>query len=169
MVATLRVSTEGGRQIETRLAKLIDAFDDLEPLLEGMGLYLESTTIERFETSTAPDGTAWKPSLRVRLEGGKTLVKSGSSGLRGSITSRASSRSVEVGTNKIYAGIHQFGGIIRPKNAKFLAFGLPGGLGLRRVKEVEMPARPFLGLSTEDESELFAQVADYSRAAMGSA
>lgn len=78
-------------------------------------------------------------------------------------------RSNSVGTNKIYAGIHQFGGTIHAKNAEFLTFRLPGGLGVRRVKEVEMPARPFLGLSTEDESELFAQVADYSRAALGGA
>lgn len=167
MVATLRVSTQGGRQIEARLAKLIKAFGDLEPLMEGFGLYLEGSTIDRFDQERGPDERPWERSIRAKREGGKTLTDS--SQLRSSITSRASSRSVEVGTNKIYAGIHQFGGTIHAKNAEFLTFRLPGGLGVRRVKEVEMPARPFLGLSTEDESELFAQVADYSRAALGGA
>lgn len=167
MVATLRVSTEGGRQIEARLAKLVHAFEDLEPVLFAMGVYLEGATTDRFDRETGPDDKKWEPSLRARQGSGKTLTDT--TQLKSSITSRASSRSVEVGTNKIYAGIHQFGGTIRAKNAEFLAFGLPGGLGLRRVKEVEIPARPFLGLSTEDESELFAQVADHARTAMGQA
>lgn len=164
MTAVIRVSTEGGRQIERKLAGLVRAFGNLEPLLRGMGVYLEAATIDRFDQERGPDGRDWKPSLRAR-QGGKTLTDSGQ--LRSSVTSRADSDSVEVGTNKIYAGIHQHGGTIRAKSGKYLSFQLPGGLGFRRVEAVTMPARPFLGLSSEDESELLAQVADYSRAAMG--
>lgn len=164
MVA-IRVTTEGGRYIEKKLAGLIEAFGDLEPLMQGMGLYLESATIDRFDQERGPDGRRWKPSLRARQTGGKTLTDS--SQLRSSITSQAGPDSVEVGTNKIYGGIHQFGGTIRPKNGEYLTFALPGGLGVRWVKSVTMPARPFLGISSEDESELLAQVADYSRAALG--
>ena len=40
-------------------------------------------------------------------------------------------------------------------------------LGFRRVMEVEIPARPFLGLSAGDEAEVLAQVEDYAAAAMG--
>lgn len=167
MVAALRLETEGAQAVETRLAGLARAFGDLTPLLEGIGLYLEGATIDRFDNETAPDGARWVPSIRARTEGGKTL--SDSAQLRGSITSEAGPSEVAVGTNKIYAGVHQFSAVIRAKSAPFLSFELPGGLGFRRVKEVEIPARPFLGLSGEDEAELLAQADDYARDALGGA
>jgi phage gpG-like protein len=37
-----------------------------------------------------------------------------------------------VGTNVVYAAIHEFGGIIRPKRAKFLAIPFPGVKGSPR-------------------------------------
>lgn len=165
MSVSFRVTSEGGLAIERKLAGLVKAFGDLEPLMQGFGLYLESATIDRFENERGPDGQRWKPSLRARQQGGKTLTDS--SQLRSSITSQAGPDSVEVGTNKIYGGIHQFGGTIRPKNGEYLTFRLPGGLGVRRVKSVTMPARPFLGLSSEDENELLALTADYTRQQLG--
>ena len=165
MAATFTIDTQGGRAIEAKLASLAAAFGDLTPLMDIFGGVLESGVLERFDTETAPDGTPWAQSIRVREEGGKTLTDSGQ--LRDSRTYIASSDSVEVGTNKIYGGVHQFGATIRAKNASFLAFNLPGGLGLAVVKEVTIPARPFLGLSAEDEDELVAQAEDYARDALG--
>jgi phage gpG-like protein len=49
-----------------------------------------------------------------------------------------------VGTNMVYAAIHEFGGTIRAKNAEFLAFRLDGGRYVM-TKEVQIPARPYLG------------------------
>lgn len=77
MVASFRLETTGARQIEARLGALVDSFGDLTPLMEGFGNTLEGFVLEAFETETAPDGTPWKPSLRKKLEGGKTLTKSG--------------------------------------------------------------------------------------------
>lgn len=165
MSVSFRITSEGGLAIERKLAGLVKAFGNLEPLMEGFGLYLESATIDRFENERGPDGQRWKPSLRARQQGGKTLTDRAQ--LRSSITSQAGPESVEVGTNKIYGGIHQFGGTIRPKNGEYLTFRLPGGLGVRRVKSVTMPARPFLGLSSEDENELLALTADYTRQQLG--
>lgn len=167
MSATFRLETTGAQAIERAMAGLAARFGDLTGLMEGIGLTLESSTIERFETGRAPDGSAWTPSIRARTEGGKTLVDT--SQLRSSITSEADATSVAIGTNKIYAGVHQFGATIRAKSAPFLMFALPGGLGLRRVKEVQIPARPFLGLSAEDEAEILAQTKDYARDALGGA
>jgi phage virion morphogenesis protein len=167
MSVEFRLETSGALAIERALAGLVMRFDDIEPLMSGIGVYLEGATIERFDTQSAPDGSRWSPSLRARTEGGKTLTDT--SQLRSSITSEADSNSVAVGTNKIYAGIHQFGGTIRAKSAAGLRFQLPGGLGFRRVMAVEMPARPFLGLSSEDETEILAQVEDYARDAAGGA
>ena len=59
--------------------------------MEEIGEMLTSSTVERFSTSTAPDGTKWKPSQRAEKEGGKTLVdKGGSGGLMGNIGYEAS-------------------------------------------------------------------------------
>jgi phage gpG-like protein len=41
-----------------------------------------------------------------------------------------------------YAAIHQFGGVIVPKNAKALRFKLPSGQWVT-VKKVVIPPRPF--------------------------
>ncbi len=165
MSVSFRITSEGAIAIERKLAGLVKAFGNLEPLMEGFGLYLESATIDRFENERGPDGRRWKPSLRARQQGGKTLTDRAQ--LRSSIMSQAGPESVEVGTNKIYGGIHQFGGTIRAKNGEYLTFRLPGGLGVRRVKSVTMPARPFLGLSSEDENELLALTADYTRQQLG--
>ena len=165
MSANFRLDTKGGREIELKLGALVAAFGDLTPLMDGFGNTLEGSVLNRFETETAPDGSRWTPSLRARIDGGKTLQKS--SQLVNSRTHVAGADSVEVGTNKIYAGVHQFGATIRAKTAKGLQFQLPGKLGFRRVMEVEIPARPFLGLSSDDEAELIAQAEDYARSAIG--
>ena len=85
------------------------------PLLAAIGNELVTSVSRRFETGTAPDGSRWPESLRARLTGGQTLIKSGR--LRDSIAEtgpQLTARSVEVGTNVVYAAIHQFGGIIGP-------------------------------------------------------
>lgn len=165
MSAEFRLDTRGGREIEQRMGALVAAFGDLTPLTERFGVYLESATIDRFYTETAPDGSRWLPSIRAREQGGKTLTDRAQ--LRSSITSNAGPDQVEVGTNKIYAGVHQGGATIRAKSAAGLRFQLPGGLGFRRVMEVEIPARPFLGLAGEDEAELVALAQDYAVEAGG--
>lgn len=157
------------------MAALVIAFGDLEPLMQDFGLTLESSVTERFDTTTAPDGSEWAKSERVKEHGGKTLTLSAQ--LRGSVHSIASSTQVEIGTNKEYAGVHQDGfdgSVTVPTHTRTIeeAFG-------RRLKApitfkvesferaMKMPRRQFLGLSPEDEEELLAQVEDYARDAMG--
>ncbi len=141
--------------IEAALGALLARSEDLSPLMDRIGMAMETTTAERFEAGVAPDGTPWKPS---RKPAGKTLIKDGF--LKGSVTHRAGRDQVEIGTNKIYARIHQFGGTIRAKDGGKLTFKLPG-LGFVSVDQVIIPARPFLGVSSEDEAEIEALTADY--------
>ena len=54
-----------------------------------------------------------------------------------------------VGSPVVYAAIHQFGGIIRPVNSKYLVFQI-GGKWIR-TKKVTMPARKWLSKSVDDE------------------
>lgn len=50
---------------------------------------------------------------------------------------------VRVGTNVIYARIHEYGGVIRPVRAKALRFRTRDGTWVT-TKKVVMPARPYL-------------------------
>lgn len=103
-------------------------------LMDTIGETLVSSTQQRFIEGAAPDGTKWKLSQRVEKEGGQTLVKSGQ--LRASISYESSSKTVCVGTNKVYARIHQLGG--------------KAGRGLK----VTIPQREYIGISADDEDEI---------------
>jgi len=53
-----------------------------------------------------------------------------------------------VGSPVVYAAIHEFGGIIRPKKAKYLVFQIDGKW--IRTKQVTMPKREWLTESIND-------------------
>lgn len=113
--------------------------------------YGESSTRLRFRTQTGPDGQRWRPSLRAQIAGGRTLTMDGHLG--DSVGSNYGADWAEWGENRVYAAIHQFGGIIRAKAAKALRFFLAGG-GFAVVRQVVMPARPSLGVSDDDANEI---------------
>ena len=110
-----------------------------------------SSTQQRFMDETAPDGTTWPQSLRAKEHGGKTLRASNL--LYQSIHAEATESEAQWGSNMEYAGVHQFGAVIRPKTKKALRFGLANGKFVT-VKKVTIPARPFLGLNEEDKARI---------------
>lgn len=126
------------------------AASDMTPLMDAIGARLEQSGRDRIEVSnTGPDGTPWPKSFRVIAgQGGKTLLDTGR--LRDSITYQVRPTEVSVGTNVVYAAIHQFGGEIRAKNGGALAFRLADGTKVV-VGKVAIPARPYLGISKADE------------------
>lgn len=167
-----------------RLRLALPLGGDMTPAMKGIGRVLKTGAQLRFRSGKSPDGRSWQQSHRAREEGGQTL--SLTRRLRNSITYRAEHDSVEVGTNVVYAAIHQFGGIIRAKNGPFLAIpitpearaaGSPrnmpnlvvtqsikgqfmlvdkdsGTVHYLLKKQVKIPARPFLGASDDDRTEL---------------
>ncbi len=56
---------------------------------------------------------------------------------------------IAVGSNRVYAAIHQFGGTIVPKTAAALVFRL--GSRVVRAKSVTIPQRPYLGFGPKDQ------------------
>lgn len=134
-------------------AELVKRGTDLRPLNQELGEYLTEATKQRFQTSTAPDGTQWESNAPAtylaylekfsgsygksgqlskaganRAAGKKPLI--GETGrLSREIYYQADANSVEISSGLIYSAIHQFGG-------------------------VQIPARPYLGLSAEDEVEI---------------
>lgn len=122
----------------------------LSSIAEG----LRTSTVERFTEEKSPEGKKWKPSIRAQEEGGKTLTKT--SQLKTSIRSEVSDSGLAVGTNDIRAATHQFGDerTILAKNKQYLTFKIGGQWKNVTSVKVNIPARPFLGISKEDEQDI---------------
>lgn len=123
-------------------------------LMRAIGVGLVANTQGRFDKGVDPDGRAWKglnPAYAALKKGPGILREAGMrGGLQGSITFQVSGTSIEVGTNKVYGAVHQFGATIVPKQAKALVFRMGSGGGLVHAKKVTIPARPYLGFSEAD-------------------
>jgi phage virion morphogenesis protein len=129
------------------------AMDDTTPVMRLIGNALVSSTHMRFVSQTSPDGAAWQalnPEYAAGKRNARILTESGR--LRDSINADPGRDQVTVGTNVIYAAIHQFGGTIRPKSASHLFFRIGGRLIV--ANSVTLPPRPFLGISADDETEI---------------
>jgi len=59
-------------------------------------------------------------------------------------------RFADVGTNLVYAAIHEFGGTIRPGPKGFLAWRAPSGEWVFTRKPVRIPQRPYLKPALDD-------------------
>lgn len=148
----ISIRVDGLDRANQALASAARRIEDPLPLYIAIGDALVVSTLERFDTETDPQGSPWPMSLRVMMEGGKTLTDTGV--LRGSITREADAGGVSVGTNDIRARIHQEGGVIRAKTAKGLRFAPMGANQDIIRRSVTMPRRAFLGLDDEDLAEI---------------
>jgi len=120
----LRANIKG---VEKRLGKL-------DPALKIIGATVEASVLRNFEKGGRPTGwTELSPVTLAKKKGGSILVGKGhGGGLMGSIHSQVAGNIVMVGTDKVYAAIHQFGGMAG------------------RNKKVKIPARPFLMVQDKD-------------------
>jgi phage virion morphogenesis protein len=134
------------------LGQLVAASQDMTALMDEVGRALVNGAIERIGTSNvSPDGSAWQPSHRAIDDGGKTLHASGQ--LMRSINAWAGPDNVVVGTNVPYAAVHQLG-------------AATGSLGVwmgtdKRGRDMtvlspwgDIPARPYLGISAEEQTTI---------------
>lgn len=126
------------------------------PLMRAISEDMHAAVMENFEQEGRPK---WLPIERA----GEILQKSGR--LRSSIDSDSDNDSAVVGTNVIYANIHNQGGktrahVILPRNKKALAFG---GRVVKKVNHPgsDIPARPFLTLTDEDMDGIAETISDY--------
>ena len=153
-MGSINVSVSGDTNVLLKQLKAyeeIDAAGTMKAIAEG----LRTSTMERFDKTISPEGKKWKTSIRASLTGGKTLVKSAI--LKTSIRAEADKSGLAVGTNNIYAATHQFGvsgRTIQPRKAKVLRFQIGGRWVSARTVTISIPARPFLGLSEEEDAEI---------------
>ena len=172
-----------GAEIIERLMRLSQVISPtgLRTVLGEIGEELTESTKRRFSTSTAPDGTPWAPnstattlpsylcSAKSNFKKDGTLSKRGqtrqankrplvASGiLAHTITWQLVPEGVEIGSPKIYAGTHQFGAKQGQYGRDRRNHPIPWG---------DIPARPFLGLSADDESAISTLISTHLRDAL---
>lgn len=153
----------GSDRVLSALDRLQRATANASPVMAQIAGVMHDAVEENFAQQGRPKWAGLKPPVAKRREGGMILQDSGQ--LAASIEPGSDSTSAWVGTNKVYAAIHQFGGqtrphVILPRNKKALAFGG------RVVKKVNHPgskitARPFLSLTPEDDDRILGKVGAY--------
>ena len=145
----------------------------MAPAMKDIGEVLQESTKQRFGTSSAPDGTRWAPNAQATFESylnreGKNFRQDGRLGAKGaaramnkkplvdtgiladSIVWQLVEGGVEIGTNRFAgewdggAAVHQFGN-----------------------RKGTLPARPFLGVSAEDEVQVLEIVERHLLGALG--
>ena len=163
MSSSIRIDGDT-RRLMNRMKQLADV--NKKGLNQVLAQDIKTSTRNRFRTQKAPDGKKWEPSGRVLKGGGVTLVKSAV--LKNSIKYTSDASGFSVGTNNIYAATHQLGDknrriTIKAKTPKGLLFKI-GDQWIRKKQvtiKVDIPARPFLGLSEDDMEEIKATIEDY--------
>lgn len=141
------------REWREAMKRLRDGATRRPGILRAIGTGLAANTRDRFDAGQDPEGKAWaalNPAYAAVKRGPGILREAGMrGGLQGSITFATEADSVIVGSNKVYAAVHQFGATIRPKRpGGRLVFKLAGRTV--RARSVTVPARPYLGFSDED-------------------
>jgi phage virion morphogenesis protein len=128
-------------EIQEYLTQLQSKVQNLEPAYKIIGEYMILAIIDRYDKEITAEGQPWAAlsaaTIKQKQRKGKIqkiLQQDGD--LRRTIIYQTSPTQLEIGTNRIYAAIHQFGG--------------QAGRG----KKVTIQARPFLGISEADKSEI---------------
>jgi phage virion morphogenesis protein len=135
------------------LRNLKQTIGDITPVLEEIGEELVYSTKQRFGSTTGPDGHRWEENSPVTLEhkrGNRPLT-----GETGSLRDEINKQLLDPDTLAIvspmeYSAMQQFGGT----KAEF-----PNLWG-------DIPARPFLGISDEDNEEILDIIQSHLSAAM---
>lgn len=138
--AVLHIDTQDLKGVVEKFDRLGRHVQDVSPLMDEIGSMLVASTQDRFERGVDPQGNPWTPwaesteKRRAHDPDAKILILDNY--LAGGIDHQPGNDQVEVGSNKVYAAIHQLGG------------------QAGRNQAATIPARPYLGISSEDEREI---------------
>lgn len=153
-------------EVVAALARISAHLTDLSPLMNEIGMAMVASTEKRFKDTEAPDGSKWAPRSattlkhyeRTKQKFGPVLHKTGT--LSQTIFHQYDHASVSFGSNAIYAAVMQFG-------AGQGAFGAAIGKDKRgrdhfhTIPWGNIPARPFIGISDSDRTNIVDTVAEW--------
>lgn len=162
--------------------RVIAAGLDMQPLFDRIGASLVVSTQARFESETDPAGKKWAPLAKstLRRKRGDTRILRWRNRLYSSLTHNALPDYLEVGSNVVYAGVHQGGATIehfaRSQKATFvrsksgrMRFASKRSKAKSKVVKpitigahsVTIPARPYLGIDTDDRKMILEETQAY--------
>ncbi|MGB5218562.1 MAG: phage virion morphogenesis protein [Smithella sp.] len=171
------IKMDGADTVRAKLEEVSSRISNMSPIMKAIGDRIAEQTKRRFESGgPAPDGRPWTKPKTPNPKRIRTLTVTGH--LRDSIRYQLiGNNSVAVGTNKVYAAIHQSGGTIDKtarselfvrnrskrgdKKGKFKK-GTTAGRGFTfGAHSIKIPARPFLGLSKANSDEIINIINEY--------
>lgn len=168
-------------ELTPALTRLLERAEHPAEIMSGVAGYLLTSTQQRFERETGPDGQKWKGltartanarSGRGRNVRGYDHILRDSLRLYNSLTTLSDATSASAGTNVVYAGVHQFGGVIQQveRSQKLSLKRIRGKKGVRFVRAgtkgamerdvtigahaITIPARPSFGINDADRVEI---------------
>lgn len=179
-IIEIKADAENARGLLLDLKKRVD---DPTPAMKVIGAIIRTSVVRNFEKQGRP---GWKglskTTKKLRGASGPILRRQGfAGGLMGSVEFKADSDGVQVGTNKIYGAVHQFGA----KKGSFGTIMAKIGTHSRRITQAfgrmieprtvtvsehkrkmslpwgDIPARPFLMVQDEDWNEIGAALGEF--------
>lgn len=172
----VEVPNEDGKLPSQRLRELMDALTRKTPMYDAIGDMMINWADENFRGQHAPNGTPWQvltpATIRARMKRGRAQISilRETGLLRGSLNHVASEQGVSVGSSSIYGAIHQFGGTIDKKAGSRWMAGrrfakrdkAPDGAEVAiRAHTITIPARPYIGVSKDQEGIIAEEVEDW--------
>ncbi len=134
-------------ELRQALRELSGRLKNMSPLMRNIAGIMLDAVEENFEREGRP---RWRPlaksTIRQRTRQGKwpgKILQKSQGGLASSVSQKYDESTARVGTNKVYAAIHHFGG------------------RAGRGHAADIPARPFMKLTSRDIGTIKQKVLDY--------
>lgn len=144
-------------EVQAKFKNLFAKIEKPEEALLNAGEILVNNTRDRLERGVDIYGSPFKPlsALTVSLKSknkDKILIESGDLFRELTYQLVNGGKSLEYGSDRKYAALQHFGGVITPKKKKVLAF--KGKFS----KRVEIPSREFIGITPQDSEQILESI-----------
>ena len=174
----IKVEVVGMKKLLEKVRLGRESLEDMTPFWQSVGMYMVKRTISHFQKEQSPEGVKWKPLSKGRVQqrdkrhkSGRMKILTDTGELRRSIAYKAFNSRVIFGSVLEYAAIHQFGGTVtaRRKGNYKHDYGpdKPKGGSYSYQWSVEIPARPYLGVTEDDRGKVLSMMRAYLRKNVG--
>lgn len=162
----IEVEFDGGAEIERLFAQVTAHLADPRLLMQDIGEQQIAATRARFLAGLAPDGSVWAPKSPATLAAqaargapvdDRPLIAGGTLHRTLNYQVSADGQSVAIGSNQIYAAVQHFGAAKGAFGTDTRGRSIPWG---------DIPARPYLGLSDQDRTDIAAIITEWLESAL---
>lgn len=148
------IEIQGMDDVMRSIAALRHSVENMGPHLKAGGEKFVESILKNFHAGGRPQ--RWV----AKADGKPSYLKKSGKLSRSIHVVYLSNRMIKIGTNTVYAAIHQFGGEVGPiypkKAGGVLAFSVGGKMVFARsVRRHSIPARPFMVIPDEDKHIAF--------------